>query len=216
MTVSRREKKLRLLSLFALPLLLAVAFAVNARRNVEDHVRQIETSIRPAAGQIYAGAEWQVGTVRLIGDGRDTKVTFPGQMRLVIVQLAATARNEIGEGWAQCRFTLVDDRGRRWLPLDPMLSRDISRDLDRKAKPVDGCGITSLHPPGEGRQRDDRGEVRRAGGCPAVLEGPAELRRDPPRGDRPAAEVRLILSGARARHGPARNRSPARRPAGRP
>jgi hypothetical protein len=147
MTASRREKKLRLLSLFALPLLLAVAFAVNARRNVEDHIRQIETSIRPAAGQIYAGAEWQVGTVRLIGDGRDTKVTFPGQMRLVIVQLAATARGEIGEGWAQCRFTLVDDRGRRWLPLDPMLSRDISRDLDRKAKPVDGCGITSLHPP---------------------------------------------------------------------
>jgi hypothetical protein len=42
---------------------------------------------------------------------------------------------------------LVDDQGRRWLPLDPTLSRDISRDLDRKAKPVDGCGITSLHPP---------------------------------------------------------------------
>jgi hypothetical protein len=47
MTVSRREKKLRLLSLLALPLLLAVAFAVNARRNVEDYVRQIETSVRP-------------------------------------------------------------------------------------------------------------------------------------------------------------------------
>lgn len=148
MTVSRRESKLRLVSLIALPLLLAVAFAVNARRNVEDYVRQIETSVRPAtAGQVYAGAEWQVEKVRLIGDGRDTKVTFPGQMRLVIVQLVATAREPIGEGWSQCRFTLVDDRGRRWLPLDPMLSRDISRDLDRKAKPVDGCGITSLHPP---------------------------------------------------------------------
>lgn len=148
MTVSRRESKLRLGSLIALPLLLAVAFAVNARRNVEDYVRQIETSVRPApAGQVYAGAEWQVEKVRLIGDGRDTKVTFPGQMRLVIVQLVATAREPIGEGWSQCRFTLVDDRGRRWLPLDPMLSRDISRDLDRKAKPVDGCNITSLHPP---------------------------------------------------------------------
>lgn len=148
MTGSRREKKLRLLSLVALPLLLVVAFAVNARRNVEDYVQQIETSMRPAAaGQIYAGAEWQVEKVRVIGDGRDTKVTFAGQMRLVIVQLAATARSEIGKGWAQCRFTLVDDRGRRWLPLDPMLSRDISRDLDRKAKPVDGCNITSLHPP---------------------------------------------------------------------
>lgn len=147
MTVSRREQKLRLLSLLALPLLLAVAFAVNARRNVEDYVRQIETNIRPATGQIHAGAEWQVETVRVIGDGRDTKVTFPGQMRLVIVQLKATARDQIGEGWAQCRFTLADDQGRRWLPLDPMLSRDISRDLDRKAKPIEGCGITSLHPP---------------------------------------------------------------------
>jgi hypothetical protein len=148
MTVSRREKKLRLLSLLALPLLLAVAFAVNARRNVEDYVRQIETSVRPVTtGQTYAGAEWQVEKVRLIGDGRDAKVTFPGQMRLVIVQLKATARDQIGEGWSQCRFTLVDDQGRRWLPLDPTLSRDISRDLDRKATPVDGCGITSLHPP---------------------------------------------------------------------
>lgn len=148
MTASRRERKLRLLSLLALPLLLAVAFAVNGRRNVGDYVQQIEMSVRPAtAGQIHAGAEWQVETVRMIGDGRDTKVTFPGQMRLVIVQLKATAHDEIGEGWSQCRFTLVDDQERRWLPLDPMLSRDISRDLDRKAKPVDGCSITSLRPP---------------------------------------------------------------------
>lgn len=148
MTDSRREAKLRLLSLLALPLMLAVAFAVNARRNVEDYVQQIETTVRPVTtGQTYAGAEWQVETVRLIGDGRDTKVTFPGQMRLVIVQLKATARDQIGEGWSQCRFTLVDDQGLRWLPLDPTLSRDISRDLDRKAKPVDGCSITSLHPP---------------------------------------------------------------------
>lgn len=148
MTASRRERKLRLLSLIALPPLLVVAFAVNARRNVENYVEQIETSVRPvAAGQSYAGAEWKIATVRLIGDGRDTKVTFPGQMRLVIVQLMATAREEIGQGWSQCRFTLVDDRGRRWLPLDPMLSRDISRDLDRKATPIDGCGIASLHPP---------------------------------------------------------------------
>ena len=124
MTDSRREWKLRLLSLLALPLLLAVAFAVNARRNAGDYVEQIETIVRPATtGQTYAGAEWQVETVRLIGDGRDTKVTFPGQMRLVIVQLKATARDKIGEGWSQCRFTLVDDQGRRWLPLDPTLSR---------------------------------------------------------------------------------------------
>lgn len=148
MTASRRERRLRLLSLIALPPLLVVAFAVNARRNVENYVEQIETSVRPvAAGQSYAGAEWKIAAVRLIGDGRDTKVTFPGQMRLVIVQLMATAREEIGQGWSQCRFTLVDARGRRWLPLDPMLSRDISRDLDRKATPIDGCGIASLHPP---------------------------------------------------------------------
>lgn len=147
----RGEKKLRFLSLVALPPLLVAAFAVNARRNVQDHVQQIETSVRPAAtGEAYAGAGWQVAAVRVIGDGRDTKVTFPGQMRLLIVQLAATAREEIGQGWAQCRFTLVDDKGRRWLPLDPTLSRDISRDLDRKATPVDGCGIASLHPPAKG------------------------------------------------------------------
>lgn len=147
MTASSGEKRARLLSLLALPVLLAAAFAVNARRNIADHVEQIETRVRPAAGQTHAGAVWQVEKVRLIGDGRDTKVTFSGQMRLVIVQLKATAREAIGERWAQCRFTLVDDQGRRWLPLDPTLSRDISRDLDRKATPVDGCGIASLHPP---------------------------------------------------------------------
>lgn len=136
------------MSLVALPPLLVAAFAVNARRNVDDYLHQIEMIVRPASdGEAHAGAEWRLAAVRLIGDGRDTKVTFPGQMRLVIVQLSATARQEIGEGWSQCRFTLVDDRGRRWLPLDPTLSRDISRDLDRNAKPVEGCGIASLHPP---------------------------------------------------------------------
>jgi hypothetical protein len=116
MTASSGEKRARLLSLLALPVLLGAAFAVNARRNIADHVEQIETRVRPAAGQTHAGAVWQVEKVRLIGDGRDTKVTFPGQMRLVIVQLKATAREAIGERWAQCRFTLVDDQGRRWLP----------------------------------------------------------------------------------------------------
>ena len=68
MTDFRRERKLRLLSLIALPPLLVMAFAVNARRNVENYVEQIETSVRPAAaGQSYAGAEWQVETVRLYG-----------------------------------------------------------------------------------------------------------------------------------------------------
>lgn len=151
MMASSREKRLRLLSLLALPVLLGAAFAVNARRNVVNYVEQIEMHARPVSGETYAGAVWQVEKVRLIGDGRDTRVTFPGQMRLVIVQLKATAREAIGEGWAQCRFTLVDDQGRRWLPLDPTLSRDISRDLDRKATPLDGCGIASLHPPAKDR-----------------------------------------------------------------
>lgn len=146
-----REKKQRFVALLALPVLLVAAFAINARRNVADYVEQIETRVQPASGQTYAGAVWQVEKVRLIGDGRDTKVTFPGQMRLVIVQLKATARDAIGEGWAQCRFTLADGQGRRWLPLDPTLSREISRDLDRRASPVDGCGIASLHPPAKDR-----------------------------------------------------------------
>lgn len=147
MMASSREKRLWLLSLLALPVLLVAAFAINARRNVVNYVEQIEMRARPASGETYAGAVWQVERVRLIGDGRDTKVTFPGQMRLVVVQLKATARDKIGEGWAQCRFTLVDGQDRRWLPLDPTLSRDISRDFDRKARPLDGCGIASLHPP---------------------------------------------------------------------
>jgi hypothetical protein len=136
------------LSLIALPLLLLAAFAVNARRNVEHYMQQIEVHVRPAvAGMVYAGAEWQLAAVRVIGDGRDTKVRLPGQMRLLIVRLTATARTAIDEGWSQCRFTVVDDQGRRWLPLDPVVSRDVSRDLDRKASPVEGCGIASLHPP---------------------------------------------------------------------
>lgn len=151
MTASSRERRVRLWSLIALPVLLVLAFAINARRNIDDYVHQIETTARPAApGQVFAGAEWQIGRLRLIGDGRDTKVTFPGQMRLVVLQLVATGRQEIGQAWSQCRITLTDDKGRRWLPLDPTLSRDISRDLDRKARPVDGCGIASLHPPASG------------------------------------------------------------------
>ncbi|WP_105385366.1 hypothetical protein [Neorhizobium alkalisoli] len=147
MTASSRERQLWWFCLLSLPFLLTGAFAVNAWRNVGDYVHRIER-IRPGDGnEPFAGATWRLETARLIGNGRDTKVTFPGQMRLVIVRLVASAAAEIGEGWSQCQLTLNDDKGRRWLPLDFALSNSISRDLDPKVKPVDGCGAASRNPP---------------------------------------------------------------------
>lgn len=147
MTASSRERRLRWFCLLSLPFLLTGAFAVNAWRNLGDYVHRIER-IRPGNGnEAFAGAIWRLETARLIGSGRDTKVTFPGQMRLVVVRLVASATAEIGEGWSQCRLTLNDEKGRRWLPLDFALSNSISRDLDPKVKPVEGCAAASRSPP---------------------------------------------------------------------
>lgn len=146
--VSDRERKIWWLSLASLPVLITAAVAINTWRNATDYRHRIESDIAQGADRLdYAGATWQLDKVRLIGDGRDTRVRFPGQMRLVIVRVVATAIRDIGEGWGQCEVSLADGNGRRWLPLDVSLSNDISRDLDPKATPVSGCGITSLTPP---------------------------------------------------------------------
>ncbi|MBO9194840.1 hypothetical protein J5277_12045 [Rhizobium sp. 16-449-1b] len=146
--VSDRERRVWWLSLASLPLLVAAAVAINAWRNIEDCRRRIETDIAQGSDQLdYAGATWRLETVRVIGDGRDTQVRFPGQMRLVIIRMVATSTGKIGEGWGQCEVSLTDTKGRRWLPLEVSLSNDISRDLEPKNEPVKGCGITSLSPP---------------------------------------------------------------------
>lgn len=146
--VSNRERRMWWLSLASLPVLVAAAVAINTWRNAADFRHRIETDIAQGADQLdYAGARWQLDKVRLIGDGRDTQVRFPGQMRLIIVRMEATATRDIGEDWGQCEVSLTDSVGRRWLPLDVSLSNDISRDLDPKVTPVSGCGITSLTPP---------------------------------------------------------------------
>ncbi len=149
--VSRRERRLWLLSLLSLPALLAGNYAIGAWRNVEDYVRRSELRVHDdIAGQAYAGAVWTLAQARLIGDGREAKITFPGQMRLVIVRLAAKAEDEIGDSWTQCRLTLTDPGGHRWLPLNFILSGNISRDLDPQATPVDGCDAVSRQPPAKG------------------------------------------------------------------
>ncbi|WP_155947839.1 hypothetical protein [Rhizobium sp. 2MFCol3.1] len=115
---------------------------------MEDYRRRIETDVVEESGQLdYAGATWRLEKVRLIGDGRDTQLRLPGEMRLVIVRMVATAARDIGDGWGQCEVSLVDGAGRRWLPLDVILSSDISRDLEPASEPLKGCGITSLDPP---------------------------------------------------------------------
>lgn len=148
---SRRERQLWLLSLISLPALLACDYAISAWRNAEDYIGRTELRVRAnAGGQTLAKASWTLAQTRLIGDGRDTKATFPGQMRLVIIRLAGKAEDEIGGTWAQCQLTLTDDQGRRWRPLNFMLSRDVSRDLDPQATPVDGCDAVSRQPPAKG------------------------------------------------------------------
>lgn len=146
--VSERERKTWWLSLASLPILVALAVGINAARNIDDYRHRIETDIAQGAPALdYAGATWSLDQRRLIGDGRDTDVHFPGDMRLVIVRLAVKATQDIGEGWGQCEVSLTDGTGRRWLPLDVILSSDISRDLDAVAEPLDGCGSASLDPP---------------------------------------------------------------------
>lgn len=143
-----REKKAWWLSLISLPLLAAVAVVINAWRNLDDYRHRVESEIALGPELLdYAGATWKLEKPRLIGDGRDTQVRFPGQMRLVIVRMVATATNDIGNGWGQCEVSLTDAAGRRWRPLDVSLSNDISRDLEPGRDPVNGCGITSLKPP---------------------------------------------------------------------
>lgn len=143
-----RERRVWWLSLLSLPVLVAVAVTINAWRNINDYRHRIETDVIEGADEIdYAGAKWRLEKTRILGDGRDTQVRFPGQMRLIILRMVATATNDIGQGWGQCEVSLSDGTGRRWRPLDVSLSNDISRDLDPKAAPVSGCGITSLTPP---------------------------------------------------------------------
>ena len=95
---SRTERRYRLLSLCALPVLLVAGYGIFAWRNIEDYVQRNELSIREnSEQQAYAGALWRLEKVRLIGDGRDTKVIFPGERRLLIVRLAAKAEGDIGD-----------------------------------------------------------------------------------------------------------------------
>ena len=145
---SRTERRNRLLSLCALPVLLVAGYGVFAWRNIEDYVQRNELSIRENSEQKdYAGALWRLEKVRLIGDGRDTKVTLPGERRLLIVRLAAKAEGEIGDAWFDCRMSLTDGSGREWAPLDFISSDTISRTLDPQAKPVEGCAAASRQPP---------------------------------------------------------------------
>ncbi|MDM9625238.1 hypothetical protein QTL95_04995 [Rhizobium sp. S152] len=143
-----RARRTWWLSLASLPFLVATAVAINAWRNIEDYRHRIENDVVQGSGQLdYAGATWRLEKVRLIGDGRDTQLRLPGEMRLVIVRMVATAARDIGDGWGQCEVSLVDGTERRWLPLDVSLSNDISRDLEPANEPLKGCGITSLDPP---------------------------------------------------------------------
>lgn len=149
-----REKKVRVLAIASLPFLIAAAIVINAWRNIGDYRHGVELDVVQGPSELdYAGAKWRLQQSRLIGDGRDTDVRLPGEMRLVVVRLEATATNVIGEAWGQCSVSLTDDAGRRWLPLDVVLSDDLSRDLDPKAEPLDGCGIASLNPPGKGQTK---------------------------------------------------------------
>jgi len=136
------------MSLASLPPLVGAAVVINAWRNIEDYRGRIETDIIEGCGNLdYSGATWRLDSVRLLGDGRDTQLQLPGQMRMVIVGIAASATQDIGDGWGQCNVSVVDQTGCRWLPLDVSLSDDINRDLEPKREPLNGCGITSLKPP---------------------------------------------------------------------
>jgi len=149
----RSERRLRLLSLCTLPVLLAVSFSVFAWRNIEEYTKRNDLSSHEnIPQQPFAGALWRVEAVRLIGDGRDTKVTFPGERRLLIVRLAARAQSAIGDAWFDCKISLTDGSGRVWAPLDFISSDTISRTLDPQAKPVEGCSAASRQPPAGGEE----------------------------------------------------------------
>jgi len=148
---TRRERRLWLISLVSLPILLAGNYATDAWRNAREYVRRNELRVHDSVdGQAYAGALWSIKQTRLIGDGRDTKITFPGQMRLLILRVTAQAEEEIGGSWSECQLTLTDPSGRRWLPLNFLLSDGISRDLDPQTAPVEGCDAASRKPPAKG------------------------------------------------------------------
>ncbi|WP_162741906.1 hypothetical protein [Agrobacterium cavarae] len=146
-----RERTLWWISFISLPALVVLAFSLNAWRSFQEYQRRTEIEIvGNASDRIYAGALWQVEAARLLGDGNDTPLRLPGERRLVILRLSATAVKDIGGDWSQCQISLVDGEGRRWLPLDVTLSNNVSRELNPKATPINGCGIASLTPLSKG------------------------------------------------------------------
>lgn len=150
--VSRRERWFWLTSLLALPLLIPANLAINSWRNVDDYRHRVELNIKPGeTDTLYAGAIWTLQQARLIGDGRDTNIKLPNDMRLVIVRLSAKIEEDIGQNWMMCNLTLTDDRNRRWQHLDFIMSSDLSRDLDPHAEPIDGCDAVSRQPPAKGQ-----------------------------------------------------------------
>lgn len=152
MMASSREGKLWLASLIALPFLMAASLTIDGWRDVEAYLDRAELFVTSDRGSAsYAGATWTLAQTRLIGDGRDTNIKLPKNMRLVILRLSARAEQDIGQGWAICNLMLTDDQGRRWQHLDPIMSSDLSRELDPKAQAIDGCDEVSAHAPAKGQ-----------------------------------------------------------------
>ncbi len=146
------ERRLWWISLISLPVLITASLAANAWRNIEEYARRSERNfVEDAQNLVYAGASWRLESARLFGDGKDKNIKLPGEMRLVVVRLDVEAESNIGDGWSQCQVSLGDREGRRWLPLDLSLSRNISRELDPTQLPADNCGIASLNPPAKGQ-----------------------------------------------------------------
>ncbi|MEZ2224614.1 hypothetical protein [Rhizobium sp. RCC_161_2] len=151
MMASTRERWFWLGSLLALPLLILASFTIDSWRNIGEYRRRAELDVEPyKAGIPFAGAFWTLQQARLIGDGRDTQIKLPNDMRLVIIRLSAEAGEDIGQNWIMCNLTLTDDKNHRWQHLDAIMSSDLSRELDRSAEPVDGCDAVSRHPPEKG------------------------------------------------------------------
>lgn len=135
-------------SLVALPLLFLAVFAFAARIDITDYFASHElrvAAVKPGGAAPYARAEWSLVSARVVDTGGQAKLPLPADRRLVLIRLKAVPEGKLppaanGESpWMGCSLTLLDDKGRRWSPLNFVLSRDISRALDPTASPVAGC-----------------------------------------------------------------------------
>ncbi len=145
--ICRRERRLRRVCLFSLPVLVVAAIGVTTWRSADNYLQQTEFWVRSAVSEArYAGAVWRVTSVRVFVDGSDTEAQPRRKARLVTITMSAAVAENENLDWLACNITLVDRDARRWRPLDANLARNIRQELNTSTEIPYGCEAVPSEP----------------------------------------------------------------------